>query len=126
VADLRRFAAKNYLMKFDHVRNSKETTQLLGYLACLTISGGIASVFGVSWLLGFAIVMVIFRGWEKKHPFLSGRLQALTIIAFCLLSLAGNYSAYCEGVSAGYDAAGRVGKDRANQPAQTRSLARPV
>jgi hypothetical protein len=96
-------------MKFDHVRNSKETTQLLGYLACLTISGGIASVFGVSWLLGFAIVMVIYRGWEKKHPFLSGRLQALTIATFCLLSLAGNYSAYCDGVSAGFDAAGKVG-----------------
>ncbi len=90
-------------------------SQLLDYAACGAIGAGVASVFGVSWLLGFVIVVGAFKSWKKKHPFLSGRLQALTILAFCFLSLAGNYSAYCEGVSAGFDAAGSVGKDRANQ-----------
>ncbi len=112
-------------MKFHRERNAEEMTQLLDYVACFAISSGIASVFGLSWLLGFPIVVMAFKSRRKKHPFLSGRLQALTILAFCFLSLAGSYSAYCEGVSAGFDAARSAGKDRANQSAETTAVKCP-
>jgi hypothetical protein len=105
-------------MKFDHARNSKEMSQLLDYVTCLAISCGIATVLGISWLVVFAIVVLAFKSWKKTHPFLSIRLQVLTIVACCLLSLVGNWSAYCDGVSAGYDAAAGIGKGRANQSPQ--------
>lgn len=102
-------------MKFDHARSSKKLSELLDYLACFAIGCGVAAVLGISWLLGFALVVWGFKYWKKRHPFLESRLRVLTILAFCLLSLVGNWSAYRDGVSVGYDAAAGSGKGRANQ-----------
>ncbi len=103
-------------MKFDRTRNSAELRELLDYLVCIAVGGTVAGTIGMSWVVASLIVLYVFRRWKKDRGTLSGSFRVLAIVTCIALLLSENWSSYCEGVSAGFNAASAMGQKAANKP----------
>ena len=102
-------------MQFDQTRNAAELRELLDYLTCIAIGCLVAAASGMSWVVASLIVLYAFSRWKKKGRALSPRLRVLAVLACFGVLLLDNWSSYCAGVSAGYDATATSGKGVANK-----------
>jgi hypothetical protein len=93
-------------MPFDRARNAKELREFTGLYLCCVIGSGLATMLGISGILGAVIAVFAFRYWrQRKGITLSPQMRILGALVCFALLLGQNWPAYCKGFFNGYNAA---------------------